>query len=458
MGSRSIFQNPIFYKGFFSILLVATFMTFFELMFYIFIVRPQTSNAVNTILNTLTFTNIGLESIPEEVEKTIYYGGRDQITKVENDVLDITNELKIDTDKQIADMDKKIDTKISEIDTEIDSEINNTRDDINNQFTILSDNTSSFPTINNAVVETQNNINGSINELDQNIDSNIQNLETEIDNELDDLKNNIGDQFNDINGAIDANFQNQKTNTYHIGDAFNTFISDFLRYLGYKTEDVAISLENREQILMNKISIFSYAIIGFEIILLIILMIVIYYKVLSKQKKMDMEISIPGENSNRKVKMRYTVASSVITVMLLIMFQILFYFFGLKFQYLGSGGTEEIQYMLLMSMKEDLEKKVPIEEPFYTQEDVDSCNFHWYEPNFYSKIPNRILDKNDPNYQEYIDYVYGYSTNAPSGIESKKPEVRRIPCREIYRSLEKEKSSQYPKELNFSKLDTELKK
>ena len=98
-----------------------------------------------------------------------------------------------------------------------------------------------------------------------------------------------------------------------------------------RLENLIIVLKNRERALINEINIGAYIIIVVEIVFMLTLLAFVYMKIL---------INRPGFNI---YLLKGTVISSLSTIFILISFQVMFFYFGLNYYYMGRFGINEIK-------------------------------------------------------------------------------------------------------------------
>jgi hypothetical protein len=107
-------------------------------------------------------------------------------------------------------------------------------------------------------------------------------------------------------------------------------------------------VNNREMKLINEINLGSYIIITVEILLFLAIILYIYTKInlyinIYKIGKIGNITQTMYRNNEPDINYLYiSILSAVFTVILLILFQIIFYFYGISFRYLGYYGPEEI--------------------------------------------------------------------------------------------------------------------
>lgn len=95
-----------------------------------------------------------------------------------------------------------------------------------------------------------------------------------------------------------------------------------------RLENLLIVLKEREYNLINEINIGAYIVIIIEIVLMLSFLSFIYMKLLNKHEEFQM---------------RDVYYSSFATIFILISFQIMFFYFGKEFYYIGRFGTNEIK-------------------------------------------------------------------------------------------------------------------
>ncbi len=237
-----IINDQRFLKGIFSIILIAAFVTIFELVFYVIIVKPLIVEQVNMVLNT--DFQIDIEPIPDQIENRI----------------------------------RSYEQRIAEQDT--------------------------APFV-----------------------------------------GSIGSAFRSLFIGFIRDFSEfMRVYTTLVGRSF-----------GDRLESFAMALERRELELMQQTTNYSYAFIGIEIVFLFFILFVI-----SRNIKFNNRYSRTSSNPFIKVKNSFvnfildpSIVTAFITIILLISFQVLFYFYGLNY---GYPSLTELQNRLLTNLENAREK------------------------------------------------------------------------------------------------------
>ena len=111
-------------------------------------------------------------------------------------------------------------------------------------------------------------------------------------------------------------------------------------------------LKAREQALINQINIGSYCIIGCEICIMLCILGYLYEKMsyTSAVNLRHLETWSEGVNNEiRYANLKDIVNSTLITIFMIICFQIFFYKFGTNYKYIGSYGDDEIINIFLQT-------------------------------------------------------------------------------------------------------------
>lgn len=138
---------------------------------------------------------------------------------------------------------------------------------------------------------------------------------------------------------------NEKARAYQIQSPVSDVLATrAMRYAFNETNaGILDTTAAREKILIDQIN--QYTIYTGVIIMLVlaIVLYIIWRKIVSTVEKGDSE----GETAN----MLDATLSAVITVGVLIGFQILFYFYGKKYRYPGTAGNEELMWVIIDSIE-----------------------------------------------------------------------------------------------------------
>ncbi len=97
-----------------------------------------------------------------------------------------------------------------------------------------------------------------------------------------------------------------------------------------RLEQLLFVMNNREQNLINEINIGAYVIIVVEIVFMLTLLSFVYMKILINREGFNIYL------------LKSTFASSFTTLFILISFQVMFFYFGLNYYYIGRFGTNEV--------------------------------------------------------------------------------------------------------------------
>jgi len=116
-------------------------------------------------------------------------------------------------------------------------------------------------------------------------------------------------------------------------DNQNIIISEILTTIKNKENIFFKTFSSREYLLTNKINYYTKLTGGIIIMILVSLLFVIYYNLKRK--------------TNGATQLTPAIITSLITVFLLISFQIMFYFFSLNYNYPGSEGSNELLYTMI---------------------------------------------------------------------------------------------------------------
>jgi len=251
-------------KGIFSILLIATILTIYEIIFFYKIVAPDINNIMNNNLNDLS------KEIYSSINNINVKKNKGIIENEENKGIIENEEIK----RIIENEENKRIIENEENKGIIENEEIKKSEDNNRTITKI------FNTLKKYKINNNNNI-------------------------LDFSKKKIIDLF--FNNKIKA--------------TLNTF-------------------SNREKILTNHINKYTFINGLLLLTFLIILMIFLWKNI--KNSKLEL-----NENKN----MYASINTSILTVFILIIFQILFYFFGKVYYYPGNLGNEELASIMLKEIK-----------------------------------------------------------------------------------------------------------
>ena len=103
----------------------------------------------------------------------------------------------------------------------------------------------------------------------------------------------------------------------------------------------------REKKIVYDSMLTSYILILLEIMVLFLILCYLYLKI---NRYSRFEDHFSNENSSIKIP----VISSALTISLLIPFQILFFYFGKEYSYIGKYGLEEIQGRVIKNLEDNL--------------------------------------------------------------------------------------------------------
>jgi hypothetical protein len=100
----------------------------------------------------------------------------------------------------------------------------------------------------------------------------------------------------------------------------------------------------RENILINDINIGSYIIIIVMVCFMVSLLSYIYMRILvnTNSQVLSPRNFSTGEVLLFNISLKNTIGSSLVVIIILINFQIFFFYFGQKFHYMGKYGTDEV--------------------------------------------------------------------------------------------------------------------
>jgi hypothetical protein len=155
-----------------------------------------------------------------------------------------------------------------------------------------------------------------------------------------------------VGAQIAANL-NETTKAYQMQSPISDVLATrAMRYTFNETNaGILDTTAAREKILIDEIN--RYTIYTGVIIMLVlaIVLYIIWRKIVSTVEK--------GENEGENANMLDATLSAVITVGVLIGFQILFYFYGKKYRYPGTAGNEELMWVIIDSIEpaNETEKK-----------------------------------------------------------------------------------------------------
>lgn len=156
----------------------------------------------------------------------------------------------------------------------------------------------------------------------------LQNENTEMENEIIDIQNE--------NIQINKNITKTQENIVSINNG-SIYDDEGNLIVVNRSRDVMEILAIREKNLMNKTNTYSYILIGFEVFILCLIMKALYGRI--------------RRVTNNKANISTTIITSCITIFMLIMFQIYFYFFALGFQFTGNN---ELKYVMFQSLKKKM--------------------------------------------------------------------------------------------------------
>ena len=88
----------------------------------------------------------------------------------------------------------------------------------------------------------------------------------------------------------------------------------------------------------------------FLLVILFLLLTIINIKIKTHKNNIPDAVLVFFKMSKEK---KQTIIVALLTVFILIIFQIFFYFFGLKYLYIGTAGVEELYKFTLDNLRED---------------------------------------------------------------------------------------------------------
>ena len=115
---------------------------------------------------------------------------------------------------------------------------------------------------------------------------------------------------------------------------FKNYVIDILHNFSESDFSPLKTLAKRENEYIKKNNT-TVLFLGGTIVLILILIVIILHNSISNHEQFNL--------SSRK----QTVFIAIFTVLLLISFQIIFYFFGIKYKYIGMNGVEELYHFIL---------------------------------------------------------------------------------------------------------------
>ncbi len=174
------------------------------------------------------------------------------------------------------------------------------------------------------------------------MNSNLNNVSNEIYNNINNLKPklNINNDNNKLNNILKTL---SKNNNINLNNSIlnNSILNKGFRYTNNlvfndKFKAILNTFSDREKKLTGHIN--NYTVISGLLLLVILIIFLIILWINIKKSKLE-------ENENKN--MSTSIYTAFLTVGILISFQILFFFFGKKYNYPGSLGNEELARILL---------------------------------------------------------------------------------------------------------------
>ena len=113
------------------------------------------------------------------------------------------------------------------------------------------------------------------------------------------------------------------------------------------TQDILNTMTSREQILTNKINVYTI----YTSVIMVLIMAVILYLLWESIKNDPTLINGPiSSHTNKNSDMTDSILTSILSVGILISFQILFYFYSRRYKYPGDEGDDELVWIIVKSI------------------------------------------------------------------------------------------------------------